>query len=133
MFKLKPGACFCLVAWVLLRRLAVPLRILACWPVATCLVSLAALAQASELDTVIARENQAAGVKLAPAAVVDDNTFLRRIYVDLIGRIPTEAEIREFTALPESGRREKLVERLLADPRFADRWTIFYADMLRLR
>ena len=110
-----------------------PLRILAFWPVAMCLVSLAALAQAGELDAVIARENQAAGVKLAPAAVVDDNTFLRRVYVDLIGRIPTEAEIREFAALPESGRREELVEKLLADPRFADRWTIFYADMLRLR
>lgn len=88
---------------------------------------------ASELDQIVARENEAAGIKLAAAPVVGDHVFLRRIYVDLIGRIPTEAEIREFSSWPEQGRRARLVDQLMADGRFADRWTIFYADMLRLR
>ena len=85
------------------------------------------------MDEIIGRENQAAGIKLAVAPVVGDHVFLRRVYVDLIGRIPTAAEVQEFGSWPEQGRREKLVDKLIADERFADRWTIFYADMLRLR
>lgn len=91
------------------------------------------LALASDLDAIVARENKTAGVTLEPAAVVGDHVFLRRIYVDLIGRIPTGAEVKEFASWPEQSRRAKLVDKLIADERFADRWTIFYADMIRLR
>jgi hypothetical protein len=93
----------------------------------------ASLSSAGELDRIIAQENQAADVKLAELPVVDDPTFLRRVYVDLIGRIPTEAEVREFAAAPAKTRRNDLIDKLLKDERFADRWTLFYADMLRLR
>ena len=88
---------------------------------------------AGRVDELIAEANQKAGLKLPMQPVVDDATFLRRIYVDLIGRIPTEAEVREFAATPAQGRREKLIDKLLKDGRFTDRWTIFFADMLRLR
>ena len=92
-------------------------------------------ASGSELDRIVARENEAltAVRALKPMPVVDDSVFLRRIYVDLIGRIPTDAEVREFATWDVEGRREKLIDLLLKDERFADRWTIFYADMLRLR
>ena len=92
-------------------------------------------ASGSELDRIVARENEAltAARALKPMPVVDDSVFLRRIYVDLIGRIPTDAEVREFATWDVEGRREKLIDLLLKDERFADRWTIFYADMLRLR
>lgn len=90
-------------------------------------------ARAGQLDEVIAAENKAAGLKLEAMPIVSDEVFLRRVYVDLIGRIPTAAEVTEFAAANPQDRREKLVETLLADPRFSDRWTIFYADMLRLR
>lgn len=88
---------------------------------------------AGKVDELIAQANQSAGLKLPLQPVVDDATFLRRIYVDMIGRIPTEAEVREFASAPAQLRREQLVEKLSKDPRFTDRWTIFYADMLRLR
>ena len=96
-------------------------------------LGIAAPLSATEFDKIVDRENSAAGIKQAAAPVVGDHVFLRRIYVDLIGRIPTEAEVREFASWPEKGRREKLIDKLIADERFADRWTIFYADMLRLR
>jgi hypothetical protein len=86
-----------------------------------------------KVDELIAQANKSAGLKLPMQPVVDDATFLRRIYVDLIGRIPTEAEVREFATLPVQNRREQLIDKLIKDPRFTDRWTIFYADMLRLR
>ncbi len=83
------------------------------------------------VDQLLATENT--GVKGQPAPVVSDLAFLRRITVDLIGRIPTAAEIDEYLAWSSAERRANVIERLLADGRFADRWTIFYADLLRLR
>jgi hypothetical protein len=90
-------------------------------------------ARGDELEQFIVRESQAAREKIKPMSVVGDSVFLRRVYVDLIGRIPTEGEVREFGTWSAANRRAKLIDQLLADDRFADRWTIFYADMLRLR
>lgn len=109
------------------------MRYFASWGLAILCVGLSVPLSAAELDKIVADENQAAGIKLAAAPIVGDHVFLRRIYVDLIGRIPTVAEVQEFSSWPEQGRREKLIDKLIADERFADRWTIFYADMLRLR
>lgn len=89
--------------------------------------------RATELDKIIAAENKAAGITEQPLPVVSDPIFLRRIYVDLIGRIPTEKEVRDFAQQPVAERRTQLIDQLLKDPRFADRWTLFFADMLRLR
>jgi hypothetical protein len=97
------------------------------------MAALAAVARGGPLDDVVAAENKAAGLKLEAMPIVNDEVFLRRVYVDLIGRIPTAAEVKEFAAADPKDRRAKLVEKLVADERFADRWTIFYADMLRLR
>jgi len=87
----------------------------------------------NQLDRIVALENEAARKKNQPMPVVNDVVFLRRVYVDLIGRIPTEAEVREFSASKDANRRQKLIDQLLEDERFADRWTTFYADMLRMR
>ena len=98
-------------------------------------VSLVACASGNDLDRIVstASAKAAADRKIDPMPLVDDSVFLRRIYVDLIGRIPTDAEVREFATRPAQGRREKLIDQLLKDDRFSDRWTIFFADMLRLR
>ncbi|MEX0717053.1 MAG: DUF1549 and DUF1553 domain-containing protein [Planctomycetaceae bacterium] len=57
-------------------------------------------------------EIQAAG----PAA---DATFLRRVYLDLTGAVPTHEETVAFLDDADEAKREKLVDRLLADPRYA--------------
>ncbi len=88
---------------------------------------------ADSLGKVLDRENQAKGVTGKALPAVEDLTYLRRVTIDLVGRIPTTQEITDFESLPASTRRQKTVDRLLADERFADRWTIFFADMLRLR
>ncbi|MCA9067645.1 MAG: DUF1553 domain-containing protein, partial [Planctomycetaceae bacterium] len=74
-----------------------------------------------------------ANVQVEPAPLVDDLAYLRRVSVDLIGRIPTTDEIAEYLAWSPEIRREKVVDKLLAEERFAVRWTAFFADMLRLR
>ncbi len=57
---------------------------------------------------------QAAGVSPAPPA--DDATLLRRMTLDLAGRIPTLAEAKAYLAATEADKRTQLVERLLASP-----------------
>jgi hypothetical protein len=107
---------------------------------AACLVFVNAIElKAAELGTtgrisqILMAENAELGVKHKPMPIAGDATFLRRVYVDLIGRIPTEEEIRKFAKTPKQTRREALVDELLQNERFADTWTVFYADMLRLR
>src|SRR5439155_23008953 len=49
----------------------------------------------------------------------DDRTFVRRIYLDLAGRIPTRDEVDSFMQSPESQKRAMLVDRLLAGGEYA--------------
>jgi len=86
---------------------------------------------AAKLDELIDLENQ--GGNLPLATEINDLAFLRKVYVDLIGRIPRMDEIREYIQMPTGERRVKVVDKLLEDDRFADRWTVFFADMLRIR
>jgi hypothetical protein len=57
--------------------------------------------------------------KITPAGTADDATFLRRVYIDLCGTIPAHDEALAFLADSDSAKRARLVDRLLADPRYA--------------
>ncbi|HXG09852.1 MAG TPA: DUF1549 and DUF1553 domain-containing protein [Gemmataceae bacterium] len=57
--------------------------------------------------------------KIVPSPRADDAVFLRRVYLDLVGTIPTYDEARAFLADPDPHKRAKLIDRLLDDPRFA--------------
>jgi hypothetical protein len=67
-------------------------------------------------------------VTVTPLA--DDLTFLRRIYLDTVGVTPSEAETAAFRADRSPDRRTKLIDRLLADPRWADHWMGYWLDVL---
>ncbi|NNE90883.1 MAG: DUF1549 domain-containing protein [Verrucomicrobiales bacterium] len=86
---------------------------------------------AKNIDELIKHENQ--NRKVEKADKIDDLAFLRRATVDLIGRIPRVQEVNEYLTWSPAERREKLVDKLLQDPRFTDRWTVFLADTLRVR
>jgi hypothetical protein len=85
---------------------------------------------ATMLDAILSREN--AGSDVITSLPISDAAYLRRTTIDLIGRIPTVAEIREYDGWGDD-RRTKLVAKLVAHPRFTDRWTVFMSDMLRIR
>jgi hypothetical protein len=57
--------------------------------------------------------------KIVPASRAGDAVFLRRIYLDLLGTIPSLEETRQFLRNTEPDKREKLIDKLLADARFA--------------
>ncbi len=60
---------------------------------------------------------QATG-KIVPAAQVDDYILLRRTMLDLVGRIPTVAEVESYVADEDPEKRVKLVDRLMQQPEF---------------
>ena len=62
------------------------------------------------------REAGGAGVRPAPEA--DDATLVRRLTLDLVGRIPTEAEVRAYVESTDPDKRARLVDRLMATPGF---------------
>jgi hypothetical protein len=57
--------------------------------------------------------------RVQPAPPADDAEFLRRVYLDLAGRIPRPADVYEFLADKSVDKRSKLIDRLLDEPRFA--------------
>jgi Protein of unknown function (DUF1549)/Protein of unknown function (DUF1553) len=71
-------------------------------------------------------------LNIAPSDLCDDSTFLRRIYLDVIGTLPTANEARRFLADKRADKRERLVDELLDRPEFADYWALKWADTLRV-
>ena len=62
--------------------------------------------------------------------LVDDRTFLRRVYLDTVGVIPTPQEAAAFLADQRTDKRAKLIDALLTDPRWADHWVSYWQDVL---
>lgn len=71
-------------------------------------------------------------MNLQASAVADDATFLRRITLDLVGRLPRVGEARTFLKDTAPDKRARLVDALLEKPEFADFWALKWADMLRV-
>ncbi len=71
-------------------------------------------------------------LNIVPSGPADDAEFLRRVYLDVIGTLPTAAEARRFLADRRPDRRARLVDDLLDRPEFADYWALKWADLLRV-
>jgi hypothetical protein len=70
-------------------------------------------------------------LKIRPSEISTDPAFLRRAYLDSIGRLPEPAEARAFLASADPEKRAQLVDRLVERPEFADFWALKWADLLR--
>ena len=68
---------------------------------------------------------------LAASAPAPDHKFLRRVYIDIIGRLPTAEEARTFLDDVSPEKREHLVDHLLGHPEYAEHWANKWADLLR--
>ncbi len=69
--------------------------------------------------------------RLVPAPPADRRTLIRRVTFDLTGLPPTPHEIAEFLADPAPDAYERLVDRLLASPRYGERWARHWLDLVR--
>ena len=63
----------------------------------------------------------------------DDAAFARRAYLDVLGTLPTETELRAFLADQRADKRAQLIDALLARPEFVDYWTLVWSDLFQNR
>lgn len=70
---------------------------------------------------------------IPPSDLCTDAVFLRRVYLDTIGLLPTPDEARAFLADKEPQKRARLIDRLLDRDEFADYWTLKWGDLLRIK
>jgi Protein of unknown function (DUF1549)/Protein of unknown function (DUF1553) len=71
------------------------------------------------------------GVPILPSPLASDAEFLRRVTLDLTGRIPDAALVTAFLADHRSDKRSRMVDTLLASDACVDRWALFFDDLFR--
>lgn len=72
-------------------------------------------------------------LRIIPAELCTDVEFLRRVYLDVIGRLPTLQERETFLNDPQPKKREALVDQLISRKEFAEIWTMKWAELLQIR
>jgi hypothetical protein len=88
-----------------------------------------ALPRQNEIDALVWNKLKLLGLLPSPPAA--DATFHRRAFLRVIGRLPTPDETRSFLADNNVDKRERLIDRLLERPEYADFWANKWADLLR--
>ncbi len=82
------------------------------------------------IDEHIFGQIEAAGIEAATLA--SDTEFLRRVMLDLTGRLPSATQVVDFVNDMTPGKREAWIDTLVASPEFVDKWTLFFGDLLKL-
>src|SRR5690606_3690281 len=83
---------------------------------------------ANLIDRAVLRQLRRLNLKPSPPA--GDAAFVRRAYLDTIGRLPTPEEAAAFVADPSADKHRSLADRLLQRPEFVDYWTYKWCDIL---
>ncbi len=84
-----------------------------------------------KIDELVFARLKEAGIQ--PAALCSDEVFLRRVYLDVIGTLPTPAEARDFLKSQDPDKRAKLIDQLLERDEYADYWAMRWGDLLRVK
>ncbi len=85
---------------------------------------------ASALAALIDRRLSEKGQGVQPAPLTDDSEFLRRVYLDVAGRIPRVKEVRDFLEDGRSDRRQRAVEELLGGPQYVKHFSTTWRNLL---
>ena len=91
----------------------------------------AAPAASGGIDRAVFGQLEKLGIQ--PAKPCTDEAFVRRVYLDVIGMIPSAPEVRMFLADTDADKRGALIDRLLQRREFADYWTMKWCDLLRVK
>ena len=87
--------------------------------------------RSATIDQFIEAAHAAAGRQ--PNPIVDDATFRRRVYLDIVGRIPTFGEAQQFLDSSATDKRQALVDHLLASPGYPLHQFSYWANLLRAK
>ncbi|MDP1589720.1 MAG: DUF1549 domain-containing protein, partial [Prosthecobacter sp.] len=101
-------------------------------------LSLAASAAAPDLKATAAKIDELVNAKLAkekitPNKPASDDIFVRRVYLDVVGRIPTLQETTRFLKNNDPDKRSKLIDELIASDGYVQNFYNYWADILRMK
>lgn len=91
----------------------------------------ASLSPRGKVDRLVFPRLRQQGIQ--PAAICSDAVFLRRVYLDLIGTLPTAEEAAQFLADPRPQKRRDLIDALMQREEFAEYWALKWGDLLRVK
>jgi len=89
------------------------------------------VAENNYIDTLV--NNKLRKLRIAPSEICSDEEFLRRVSLDITGRLPTTDEYVRFTSDADPKKREKLVDELLERKEFVEMWVMKWAELLQIR
>ncbi len=72
-------------------------------------------------------------LRIIPAPVCDDETYIRRVFIDIVGRLPEPSEREKFLADTDPKKREALVDELISRKEFSEMWVMKWAELLQIR
>ncbi len=84
-----------------------------------------------KIDQLVFAQLKRLGIE--PSQPCSDEVFVRRVYLDAIGTLPTAQEVRDFLQNRDPNKRSVLIERLLERDEFADYWAMKWSDLLRVK
>jgi hypothetical protein len=85
----------------------------------------------SQIDELILKG--LAATKTPVSEPTTDEVFIRRLYLDVLGRLPNPGAIREFVGSRARNKRALLIDALLANPDFAENWARYWRDVVSYR
>ncbi len=85
----------------------------------------------NQIDRLVFGRLERLGIQ--PANVCSDAVFVRRVYLDVIGTLPTAKEAWEFLQDKNPNKRQVLIDRLLERPEYADYWAMKWSELLRVK
>lgn len=83
----------------------------------------------NEIDSLVYERHRKLGILASDGC--SDEVFLRRVSLDLIGKIPSADRVRKFLADPRPDKRSRVIDELLDDPNYADHWAVVWGDLIR--
>ena len=72
-------------------------------------------------------------LRIQPSELCSDEVFIRRAFIDIVGKLPSEEDYHKFMQDKSEGKRDKLVDELLQKPEFVDVWVMKWAELLQIR
>jgi hypothetical protein len=93
--------------------------------------SIEAIKASEHIDALVTPQLSHLNLQLAPPC--SDAVFVRRVYLDSIGTLPTAAEAKGFLLDQNPNKRSALIDRLLERDEFADYWAMKWSDLLRVK
>jgi hypothetical protein len=85
----------------------------------------------NKIDDLVFARLKRLGLQAAPLS--SDAVFVRRVYLDTIGTLPTADEARAFLADQDANKRSQLIDALLEREEFAEYWAMKWSDLLRVK